>query len=87
MYTKESIAEKTITLVADTLKVPKEKVQLNSILTELAADSIEVFELITVFENAFEIKTEYDRIVRIETVGDIVEYLSDLLGVKDPVQA
>ena len=89
MYTKEIIVKKTIELISTTLDIPKEKVSMEAKLVDLTADSIQLFELIIGFEKLFDVKTEYEDIIRIETPGDIVEYLVTLVEVgtdsKEPV--
>lgn len=82
MYTKESIIEKTIEIISTTLDTPKEKVFMDAKLVDLTEDSIQLFELIMAFEKSFDIKTEYEDIIRIETPGDIVEYVATLAGVE-----
>jgi acyl carrier protein len=51
-----------------------------SFADDLEADSIALFELVMAIEDEFEIEIEDDSIENISTVGDIVNYLEELLG-------
>lgn len=47
-------------------------------IDDLVTDSIELFRLIMAFEEEFEQRADYKELMKIETVADIVAYLSHL---------
>lgn len=72
---EQSLQNRVITLVGKTLNRDATNIQLSDILEDLAEDSIALFSLITAVEEEFAIETEYDEVVEIVTVEDVVEYL------------
>lgn len=50
-----------------------------SIKDDLGVDSIDLVELIMAFEDEYGIEVQYEELEkRVKTIGDIVEYLSEL---------
>jgi acyl carrier protein len=73
--------ERLKSIIADKLEVdPAEITMETSFADDLEADSIALFELVMAIEDEFEIEIEDDSIENISTVGDIVNYLEELLG-------
>ena len=62
-------------LIADSLKIPPETVDNTSVIEDLSADSIQLFELLLAFESTYLLKTSYDDVVRMRTVDDVVRYI------------
>lgn len=50
-----------------------------SFTDDLEADSITLFELVMAIEDEFDIEVDDESIEKIETVGDIVRYLEDII--------
>ncbi|MFZ3031547.1 MAG: phosphopantetheine-binding protein [Candidatus Moraniibacteriota bacterium] len=71
--------EKVRELIARTLKKNPEDILLTTNIDDLAEDSIALFTLISAFEKEFGVETEYKELINIETVGDIVLYLENIL--------
>jgi acyl carrier protein len=67
-----------ITTVAETLSIPRESIRNDSKLIELAKDSIALFELLLSFEKLLGRNVNYEDVVEIETVGDIIAYIDSL---------
>ena len=42
---------------------------------DLAADSLDLFEMVMAFEEAFEVEIPSEDLEQIQTVGDVVKYL------------
>lgn len=71
--------EKVRELIARTLKKEPGDILLTTNIDDLAEDSIALFTLISAFEKEFAVETEYKELINIETVGDIVLYLENIL--------
>lgn len=70
------VYEKVVELIANQLPVKKEDILRESSLTEdLGADSANVMILIMDIEQEFDIEVDDSMLERIQTVGDIVDYL------------
>ena len=72
------VRDTTIAVIADTLHLPRTEVQDASKLVDIAKDSILLFELLIQLEKTFDYHVKYDDIAHIETVGDIIAYISTL---------
>ena len=63
-------------MVADNLGVEESKITENaSFKDDLGADSLDLFELVMAFEEAFEIEIPSEDLEEIKTVGDVVSYV------------
>lgn len=70
--------EQLITLIADELSVPKEKVTLDADLQDdLGADSLDAIQLIMSIENAFDITIPDSEIDNLKKVSDLLRYIKD----------
>ncbi len=67
--------EEAVTIIGETLHVPKETITEKQSINSLSEDSIRLFELLLAFEKKYHIKTTYEDVINLETVGDIVAYL------------
>lgn len=65
---KEIVAE-SLNVEADTL------ITDTSFKEDLGADSLDLFELVMAFEEAFEIEIPSEDLEEIKTVGDVVSYV------------
>ncbi len=67
-------------LVAEKVGVEPEDISMETSFTDdLEADSITLFELVMAIEDEFDIEVDDESIEKIETVGDIVRYLEDII--------
>ena len=70
--------EKIKEIIFEQLSVDEEEVTLDaSIKDDLGADSLDLFELVTVLEEEYNIEIPTDDLAQINTVGDVIEYLKD----------
>lgn len=68
--------EKLRKLIALQLKIPEDKVTMESkIKDDLGADSVDILQLLMTLEDEHGIEIPDEKLVRFNTVGDIVEYL------------
>lgn len=63
-------------IIVDTLGCDEDQVTEDaSIMDDLEADSLDLVELHMAFEEALDIKIPDETLAKLQTVGDIVEYL------------
>ena len=68
--------EKVRILIALQLKVSEDKITMDSrIKDDLGADSVDILQLLMTLEDEHGIEIPDEKLVRFNTVGDIVEYL------------
>ena len=68
-------------LVADKLGVEPDEITMEtSFADDLLADSITLFELIMTIEDEFDIEVDDESIEQINTIGDIVNYLEEIIN-------
>jgi acyl carrier protein len=71
--------EKIREIVAEKVGVDPEDITMDtSFADDLEADSITLFELVMAIEDEFDIEVDDESIEKIETVGDIVNYLEEI---------
>ena len=68
--------ERVIKIIASTFDVSQNSIGLESNIVDLAQDSIQLFELIINLEKEFNHKAQYEDLMDITTVGDIIEYVA-----------
>ena len=63
-------------MVADNLGVEESKITENAAFKDyLGADSLDLFEMVMAFEEAFEVEIPSEDLEQITTVGDVVKYI------------
>ena len=62
-------------IVAESLNVEDTLTTDTSFKEDLGADSLDLFELVMAFEEAFEIEIPSEDLEEIKTVGDVVSYV------------
>ncbi len=71
---REEILEKVKDLIADKLGVDREEVVEDaSLIDDLGADSLDLVDLVMVFEEEFNVKIEDEELENIKTVKDVVD--------------
>lgn len=68
--------EKVIEIVKEQLNVEVEVTAATSFKDDLGADSLDLFEMVMAFEEAFGTEIPTEDLEKIATVGDVVEYLT-----------
>ncbi len=75
---KQQLIDSVKNVVRIQLGVSKENIKLNSnLIDDLAADTLDVVELILAIEEEFDISIPEDDSESIKTVGDLVNYIHD----------
>ena len=68
--------EKVKEIVAESLNVEESTLsETTSFKEDLGADSLDLFEMVMAFEEAFEVEIPYEDLEQITTVGDVVKYI------------
>ena len=68
--------EKVIEIVAEALNVEESTLsETTSFKEDLGADSLDLFEMVMAFEEAFEVEIPSEDLEQITTVGDVVKYI------------
>lgn len=68
--------EKVKEIVAESLNVEESTLsETTSFKEDLGADSLDLFEMVMAFEEAFEVKIPSEDLEQITTVGDVVKYI------------
>ncbi len=76
-----AIEERIKEIIADQLGVETEKITPEAKFVEdLGADSLDIVELIMAFEEEFGIEIPDEDAEKIQTVGDVINYLKEKVG-------
>ena len=68
--------EKMKEIIAEQLSVDADSItEASSFKDDLGADSLDLFEMVMAFEEAFEIEIPSEDLEEIKTVGDVVSYV------------
>ena len=68
--------EKVKEIVAESLNVEESTLsETTSFKEDLEADSLDLFEMVMAFEEAFEVEIPSEDLEQITTVGDVVKYI------------
>ena len=71
--------QKVITLIANQLNLPVEKVELNSLVVEdLGADSLDIVEMLMTLEEEFGVTLSDEQAGKLKTVKDICDAIAAL---------
>ena len=68
-------------VIAEQLGVPVDSLSAETAFADLNADSLELFQIIVALEEKFDI--EYDRAESIKLVGDVLDYIAELVAAKE----
>ena len=71
----KKIEEKVLNIISKNLNIKLEKISLNSKIEDLSKDSIQLFQLIIAFEKEFKHQVQYEDLMQIFTVRDIIDYI------------
>jgi acyl carrier protein len=72
--TREEIFEKVKDIISDKLGIDREEIaEDSSLIDDLGADSLDLVDLVMVFEEEFDVKIEDEELENIKTVKDVVD--------------
>ena len=70
--------EKLIEIVEEQLNVEgKEITEKTNFKEDLGVDSLDLFELVMAFEEAYNVEIPSEDLEKLETVGDVMDYIRD----------
>jgi acyl carrier protein len=75
---RKEILGKVVELVSETLEIDEEEINEGKRFDDLGADSFDLLELVTAFEDEFGVTMDDDSLEEIQTVGDAVDALVEL---------
>ena len=65
-------------IINEQLGISEEEITMDSsFIEDLGADSLEIIDLVMAFESEFDLEVPEEDIEEIETVGDVVTYISN----------
>ncbi len=67
--------DQVINAIAEIVNLPKEAINEDTKLSDIAHDSIKLFELFIRLENEMEGTLTYDEVAHIESVGDVIRFI------------
>ncbi|MDO4538021.1 MAG: acyl carrier protein [Coriobacteriales bacterium] len=70
---RDAVLAKVVSLVCETLEVEEDAVTEDARFEDLGADSFDLLELVTAFEDEFGRSMDDDALEQIATVGDAVD--------------
>jgi acyl carrier protein len=80
----DEVAQKVIATLASVKRIPVDGITLETTLTDLAIDSLDVFTLLFELENTFKVSIPDDDVRSIKTVNDIVDGVKKILAANPP---
>ncbi len=75
MRSLEDITDEVKRLISGQLGIPAESINNTDHIANLTVDSIQLFELLIAFENYYQLKTNDDDVVKLNTIDDIIKYV------------
>lgn len=70
-------------IIAEQLGISESNLSVEASFADLNADSLELFQIIMALEEKFEIEFDNDRAESIKTVGDVLDYIKELVAAKE----
>ena len=62
-------------IIAEQLGISASELEEDTILADLGADSLDLFQIISALEEEFEIEFDNEEAENLKTVGDAIEYI------------
>ncbi len=72
-----------LNVIAEQLDIPVASITAETTFADLHADSLELFQIIVALEEKFEIEFDNDRAESIKQVGDVLDYITELVAAKE----
>ena len=66
---------KVMEIIAEQLGISASEPEEDTILADLGADSLDLFQIISALEEEFEIEFDNEEAENLKTVGDAIEYI------------
>lgn len=62
-------------IIADQLHLSADRLQEETSFADLGADSLDLFQIISALEEAYDIEFENDEAENMKTIGDVLDYI------------
>lgn len=66
-------------VIAEQLNIGAETLTQDTVFADLGADSLDLFQIISALEEAFDMEFENDEAEKIKTIGDAMNYIKSVL--------
>jgi len=64
-------------VIAEQMSIDAEKITMETSFTDLGADSLDLFQIISELEEIFDMEFDISAAEKLKTVGDAVEYIKN----------
>jgi acyl carrier protein len=76
------VFDKIREIIVEQMSIDPEKINMDtSFTTDLNADSLDIFQIISELEDAFDMEFDNDSLEKVKTVGDAVRLLEQAQGI------
>ncbi|MBR2683305.1 MAG: acyl carrier protein [Atopobiaceae bacterium] len=75
----DAILKKVISVTSDSLGIDASELDETTDFKQLGADSFDLLELVTAFEDEFQRTMDDDRLMQIATIGDAVKAIEEAM--------
>ena len=69
--------EKIKELIVESLGIEEDQVTMEASFKDLKVDSLDLFEMVMSLEDEFDVEIPTEELEKMETVGDVVEYIKE----------
>ena len=73
------VFDKIREIISDKLGIKEDEITMESTFEDLGADSLDIVEFIMAIEDEYDIQVADEEVEKVETVGDVVEYIETLV--------
>lgn len=73
------VLDKIREIISDKLGIKEDEITMESTFEDLGADSLDIVEFIMAIEDEYDIQVADEEVEKVETVGDVVEYIETLV--------
>lgn len=73
------VLDKIREIISDKLGIKEDEITMESTFEGLGADSLDIVEFIMAIEDEYDIQVADEEVEKVETVGDVVEYIETLV--------
>ncbi|MCQ4936812.1 acyl carrier protein [Anaerotignum propionicum] len=66
-------------VIAEQMNISADTLTPDTVFADLGADSLDLFQIISALEEAFDMEFENDEAEKIKTIGDAIAYIKNVL--------
>lgn len=70
-------------IIADKLGIAEDEITMDTSFEDIGADSLDIVEVIMAIEEEYDVQVSDSEAENAKTVGDVVKYISQLVGEED----